>query len=56
MATDSQARAAADGELIRYVKRADQWNLRERRQPDFGFQTGEATPLDIGLVGFVPKV
>lgn len=46
----------AKSELKRYIRRMDQFQLRERERPDFGFETVEATPLPVGKVGFVPAV
>lgn len=53
----SNTTAAGDcPEFDRYVLKRDELNVRELRRPDVGFQTVEAKPQTIPIVGFVPSI
>lgn len=43
-------------ELQRYIKIMKSWQAREKRQPDAGFETVEATPVTLLQVGFIPDL
>jgi hypothetical protein len=43
-------------EFDRYIRKWESTKLREMRRPDFGFETDEATPVQIPVVGFTPSI
>lgn len=53
---DAEATSSSIRELSRYCYWQDNWNARERRRPDFGFETDEATPVVAPIVGFDPDL